>query len=154
MPRLLRGNLEAIKTSIDTTNSPLSFKDAPKASRRMEVRYIWIDASCIIQDDADDWPEEAAHMGDVYRNGFCNLGAHAAADKAVGLYLARDPRRASLAVLHVVRHDFDPRYDVTYSYCHVIRFLLSFLTTIRYSVDTAHILISNPGSATMHVASN
>ncbi|CAI4214355.1 unnamed protein product [Parascedosporium putredinis] len=37
-------------------------------SRRLGVRYVWIDALCIIQDDGDDWAREASLMFSVYRN--------------------------------------------------------------------------------------
>jgi hypothetical protein len=91
----------------------MSFKDALQLCWRLNVQYLWIDALCIIQDDSEDWQKEAALMGDVYRNGICNVGVHAAADKPVDLYSVRDPQHVSVATWHVVRSDFDQRYGET-----------------------------------------
>ncbi|KAH9844870.1 HET-domain-containing protein, partial [Teratosphaeria destructans] len=56
-----------------------------------DVRYIWIDALCIIQDDEDDWRRESVKMYEVYRNSFCNISVTAEHINA-GLYCdKRDP---------------------------------------------------------------
>ncbi|KAL2063411.1 hypothetical protein VTL71DRAFT_5216 [Oculimacula yallundae] len=52
-------------------------------------RYLWIDMLCIIQDSKEDWQCEAALMGEVYRNGYCNLSAIAAEDGSVGIIFER-----------------------------------------------------------------
>lgn len=36
---------------------PKTFRDAMKFSKAMEIRHLWIDALCIIQDDKEDWPK-------------------------------------------------------------------------------------------------
>ncbi|KAF2766267.1 HET-domain-containing protein [Teratosphaeria nubilosa] len=56
-----------------------------------DVRYIWIDALCIIQDDEEDWRNESVKMYEVYRNSFCNISVTAEHMNA-GLYCdKRDP---------------------------------------------------------------
>jgi hypothetical protein len=57
---------------------PRTILDAVQVTRRLGVRYLWIDCLCIIQDDKDDWSREAARMGDVYMNAYCTIAAHAA----------------------------------------------------------------------------
>ena len=110
MPKLTRSNLAELMVNIDANTLPPVFKDAIDISRSLEVPYIWIDALCIIQNDAEDWDKEAALMGQVYSNAFCNLGASAAAERSAGLYLNRDPRQVSLCRLRAQRREFNRTY--------------------------------------------
>ena len=55
-------NYEARKQAIDATSLTLTFQDAFKAVFRLGVRYLWIDALCIIQNSAEDWGREASNM--------------------------------------------------------------------------------------------
>lgn len=71
---------------------PSTFKDAVIVSRRLGLRYLWIDSLCIIQDDLDDWLRESVKMLNVYRNSYCNISATAASDSERGLYFGRDPQ--------------------------------------------------------------
>jgi hypothetical protein len=41
-------------------------QDAIKTVRALSIRYLWIDALCIIQDDEDDWAQESEQMGLIY----------------------------------------------------------------------------------------
>lgn len=50
-------------------------QDAIKTTRLLSLRYLWIDALCIVQDDNDDWEKEAASMGQVYSNAALTLCA-------------------------------------------------------------------------------
>ena len=45
---------------------PATFRDAITVVRRMGLRYIWIDALCILQDDREDWARESGRMKDIY----------------------------------------------------------------------------------------
>jgi hypothetical protein len=45
-------------------------KDAIATTRAIGLRYLWIDALCIIQDDKDDWSHESSQMNLVYRHAF------------------------------------------------------------------------------------
>ena len=50
--------------------------DAIAITRSMGLRYLWIDALCIVQDDEDDWVYESTQMGSIYRHAFvtfCSL---------------------------------------------------------------------------------
>lgn len=76
---------------------PRTLQDAVIVTRRLQVRYLWIDALCIIQDDKDDWVREAARMGEIYMNSFCTIAAHAAQHADHGFL------RQSLSTPRVVR---------------------------------------------------
>ena len=70
---------------------PKTFTDAFDVSRRLGVRYIWIDALCIIQDSPEDWARESLTMRDVFEHSHCNIAATSGQDGAAGCYSTRDP---------------------------------------------------------------
>ncbi|KAI8941916.1 hypothetical protein NX059_000030 [Plenodomus lindquistii] len=47
--------------------------DAIELCRRLGIRYLWVDAICILQDDDDDWAREAVQMGSVYTNAYLTI---------------------------------------------------------------------------------
>lgn len=51
---------------IDIDNMPATFQDAIYIAKKLGIRYIWIDALCIVQDDRDDWETESVAMCDVF----------------------------------------------------------------------------------------
>lgn len=76
--------LRARKRGISLDEMPLTFRDAVLFTRALEIRYLWIDSLCILQDQLSDWEQEAAAMFDVYRHSYLNLAATAAADGTGG----------------------------------------------------------------------
>lgn len=66
-----------------------TFKDAFDFTRKLRVlgvKYIWIDALCILQDCQEDWDDQALIMGEIYGGAFCNLAASTGRDGTSGLY--------------------------------------------------------------------
>jgi hypothetical protein len=80
MPKTTKGNIEVYIRGVDLNTLPKTFRDAVHATRKLGIKYLWIDALCIIQDDSDDWDAEAAQMGAYYRNAFLTLSALSAPD--------------------------------------------------------------------------
>ncbi|KAI9855924.1 MAG: hypothetical protein M1813_009358 [Trichoglossum hirsutum] len=64
--RLLRFRLQEI---------PPTFKDTVEITRRLGIRYLWIDALCIIQDSPTDWAEESVKMAEIYSQSFLTIAA-------------------------------------------------------------------------------
>ncbi|QIW98059.1 hypothetical protein AMS68_003577 [Peltaster fructicola] len=64
--RTLKINMQDHMTNIAIDELPATLRDAIVMTRRLGFRYLWIDALCIIQDDADDWNREAQMMCSVY----------------------------------------------------------------------------------------
>ena len=58
---------------------PQTFKDAIIVARALKIRFIWIDAMCIVQPSAhgnfNDWNAEGPRMWLVYENAICNIAA-------------------------------------------------------------------------------
>ncbi|CAM1508565.1 Fc.00g054130.m01.CDS01 [Cosmosporella sp. VM-42] len=68
---------------------PKTFLDAISLCRKLNVRYLWIDSLCIIQDSDEDWQREALLMGSVYRNAYLTIAAASAKDSSEGCFLPR-----------------------------------------------------------------
>jgi hypothetical protein len=64
-------------------------------ARYLEVRYIWIDSLCIIQDDKFDWEREASKMAEIYTNSYLTIGATFSADHSGGCFPSWSTREAS-----------------------------------------------------------
>jgi len=68
-------SLAARQTGILISDLPQNFQDAITVTRRLKIRYLWVDSLCIIQDSASDWSEEAGKMGDYYSRATITLSA-------------------------------------------------------------------------------
>ncbi|OCL01851.1 HET-domain-containing protein, partial [Glonium stellatum] len=77
---------------MDIATLPQTFHDAIVITRKLGLRYLWIDSICIIQDDHEDWKREAANMLDVYKNSYLTLSAMSAENSHEGfLHRKRSP---------------------------------------------------------------
>jgi hypothetical protein len=68
-----------------------TFRHAIEVARFFNLRYLWIDSLCIIQDSKSDWKHESDLMSKVYRHCFINIAATGASDGTKGCYWERDP---------------------------------------------------------------
>ncbi|KAK8179198.1 heterokaryon incompatibility protein-domain-containing protein [Phyllosticta citribraziliensis] len=75
---------------------PPTFKDAIFVVRQLGIRWIWIDALCIIQDDEEDWEKEALLMSQVYQHAAFVLSAYSTPGSKAGLGFRRAACVASL----------------------------------------------------------
>lgn len=74
-----KASLEERCTSLPNELMTSTTKDAIAITRAIGLRYIWIDALCIVQDDNDDWSHESSRMNLVYRHAFvtfCSLNSN------------------------------------------------------------------------------
>jgi len=79
--------LSAHKTRIPRSKLPRTFKHFFEIAKRMGVRYVWIDALCIIQDSPSDWERETSEMGQIYANALLTIAAESAKDCRGGIWL-------------------------------------------------------------------
>ncbi|EAA26535.1 hypothetical protein NCU03484 [Neurospora crassa OR74A] len=80
-----RANLSVRTERISFAELPETFQDAVVLTRKLGQRYLWIDSLCIIQDDENDWAQEASTMVDVYTQSYCTLAALSSGDSTAGL---------------------------------------------------------------------
>lgn len=61
-------NITECKKRIDPGKLPSVYTHAISLARGLNIRYLWIDALCILQDSKLDWETEASRMANIYRN--------------------------------------------------------------------------------------
>jgi len=89
--RLTRENYASFVEEIPLAELPKTLSDAVIFAKMLQIRFIWIDALCIIQDSPEDWAHEAASMSDVYSGGLLNISAVASESVNGGLFRFRNP---------------------------------------------------------------
>ena len=83
--------LELYRSAIPFASLSQTFKDAVLVTRKLGVRYLWIDSLCIVQDSKSDWEAEAAQMGSIYLNSLLTIAATDAMDGDYGFLSPRTP---------------------------------------------------------------
>lgn len=79
--------------SLPMDRIPTTIADAFTITRGLGLRYIWVDALCILQDDQDEWNHEAGSMHDIFEGSHLTLLA-AEADSAAGGLFAQGHRES------------------------------------------------------------
>lgn len=87
--QLNRDTAASLYSGLMVNQLPKTFQEAVEVTRRLGVRYLWIDSLCIIQDDHLDWLHEAQQMHKVYSHSYCNISASASSNSSQGLFRAR-----------------------------------------------------------------
>jgi hypothetical protein len=80
--RLTADNLQEFRVEIPYTTLPIAFQEAIHVIKELGIRYLWIDALCIIQSgfgSSEDWQFESGRMQEVYSNCIINLSLAQAA---------------------------------------------------------------------------
>ncbi|KAI8652412.1 HET domain-containing protein [Fusarium keratoplasticum] len=84
-----KGTIDEFCRGIDLSKFPQTFKDAIVACQKLQIRYLWIDSLCIVQDDEDDWAVQSPKMSDVYQNAYITIAAAAARNSTEGCFHSR-----------------------------------------------------------------
>ncbi|KAF4472611.1 heterokaryon incompatibility [Fusarium albosuccineum] len=99
--------------SISLAAFPKTFLDAVVLTRKLGLRYLWIDSLCIIQDSDLDWQIESIKMADIYRNSFVTITAISSPDFRGGCF---SPERLSDICLRIESDDFETLIAARYCY--------------------------------------
>jgi Heterokaryon incompatibility protein (HET) len=70
-----QATIESYIQSLKLSDLAKTIQDAIKVTRMLQLRYLWIDALCIIQDGVDDKKKEMAYMGEIYKNSTVTIAA-------------------------------------------------------------------------------
>ena len=76
--RPLRTTMKTISKRMDAIEMrelSLTIQDAIILTRKLGIRYVWIDSMCIIQDSAEDWQIESSRMSNYYGSGLLTVSA-------------------------------------------------------------------------------
>jgi hypothetical protein len=116
MFKLTLGNLERSKQGTPIADLPQTFADAVQVTRRLQVRYIWIDSLCIIQDSTEDWQAESVQMQRVYACSLLNISAAGPGDSCGSGSLFRQRKPDVDWPMWTTTHDGERRlvYDRNY----------------------------------------
>lgn len=85
----VKSNVQQLQENIEYSSLPATFQDAIVITRKLGIRYLWIDSLCIIQDSAEDWLKEAANMAGIYQHAHLTIAAAATSDSTGGIFLDR-----------------------------------------------------------------
>ncbi|TID00063.1 hypothetical protein CH35J_006288 [Colletotrichum higginsianum] len=84
-------------TGVQVSAFPQTVQDAIEVTRRLNLRYLWVDAVCIIQDSQSDWEAESARMASVYQNAHLTIAAATSHSASEGFlrqrHIAADQRQ-------------------------------------------------------------
>jgi hypothetical protein len=61
--------------SIPWDTLPQTLRDAVTVCRKLDIKYLWVDALCIVQDDPDEKAIEISQMPNVYYNSTLTIAA-------------------------------------------------------------------------------
>lgn len=86
-----KATLEDRKSNIAWDSLPPTFRDAVTITRNLGFDYVWIDSLCIIQDDTQDWVNEASKMASIYEGARLVLAASSSVDGNGGCLFGREP---------------------------------------------------------------
>ncbi|CAM1506145.1 Fc.00g057860.m01.CDS01 [Cosmosporella sp. VM-42] len=69
-----------------------TIQDAITVVRKLGIRYLWVDALCIIQGQNHkmDWKDEIKNMGQIYRNAYLTIAATSACSASEGFLTHRN----------------------------------------------------------------
>jgi hypothetical protein len=82
-------NIERHLSRIKFAELPKTFQQAIEFARELDIRYLWIDCLCILQDSTVDKGKEIPKMVEIYNNAMFNIAACAAQDSSAGLFFTR-----------------------------------------------------------------
>jgi hypothetical protein len=91
---------KTFESTIPLNEMPKTFRDLFWLAGQLGIRYVWIDALCILQNDSDDWHSEASTMFQVYLWATLTVVAAASWSSSEGLFRAAQSPRKSQCLLY------------------------------------------------------
>jgi hypothetical protein len=105
--KLTKSTMDEFCEGIRIKNMPKTFQETVMVCRELQIRYLWIDSLCIMQDEDDlsDWSREASLMNKVYKLSHCNISASDAQDGTSGLFRPHDKSAMQLVKIRATVKD-------------------------------------------------
>lgn len=86
--------------SVDDTDLPKTFRDAIAVTRKLKVKYLWIDSLCVLQkaneedtESKKDWDNESKIMEQIFSSAHLTIAASCAQHRFHGFLRPRTPRQ-------------------------------------------------------------
>lgn len=91
-------NFKSYLSEIVVGSLPQSLRDAVWVTRMLELRYLWVDSLCIIQDSEDSKVHEIGRMEHIYHNAYVTISANSASHCNAGFLDVRAPSKTPIAL--------------------------------------------------------
>jgi hypothetical protein len=91
---LTTSNINNMRERLPESDLPRTFRDAIAITRKLGIRYLWIDSLCIIQRGAlqlADWQQHVREMAHIYSNCIVNISASHGPDSETGCFVPKTP---------------------------------------------------------------
>ncbi|KAH7076534.1 heterokaryon incompatibility protein-domain-containing protein [Paraphoma chrysanthemicola] len=73
--QLTSHKVSEFKRGIARAHLPRTFRDAVDICENFDIKFLWIDALCILQDNLADWASTAQVMASIYENAYLTIAA-------------------------------------------------------------------------------
>ncbi|KAF2802742.1 uncharacterized protein BDZ99DRAFT_576624 [Mytilinidion resinicola] len=90
--KLLKRNHDDFLHSIPLSNLPKTWSDAMTIAKRLGIRYIWIDALCVLQDCEEEQQQNSFQESEIYRKSWVTISAAGSINDDEGCFFDRDSR--------------------------------------------------------------
>lgn len=77
------------ESGFEMGEAPQTLQDAVTITRHLGLRYLWVDALCIIQGDVEDWAQESSRMTEIYSDAHVVIAADWGKDSTSGIFHKR-----------------------------------------------------------------
>ncbi|KAF2667779.1 HET-domain-containing protein [Microthyrium microscopicum] len=84
-------NIDVYLTQIEVVTLPKSIRDAIWVTRRLNLRFLWVDSLCVLQDDEYAKIHEIGRMEHIYSNAHVTISADCALNCMTGFLSVRRP---------------------------------------------------------------
>lgn len=110
IPVLSAKTIQNFMEDLPVSQLAANFQDTVKITRKLGIRYLWIDSLCILQDSKSDWQVESAKMAAVYQNAAVTIYAATSPGSKHGIF-PRSDSSSSGQKPEKVRIPVDPHGD-------------------------------------------
>ncbi|KAH6868862.1 heterokaryon incompatibility protein-domain-containing protein [Alternaria rosae] len=89
--KTIDARLERRRNGFPLDELPQTIKDAVFLTRKLRLKYLWVDAICIVQDNKKDIDKEIRKMDQIYRGALITFAAARATEVSEGFLGHREP---------------------------------------------------------------
>ena len=115
--RTTRENLDEQLREMPIQMLPLTIRGAVQVTRACEVRHLWVDALCIVQDaslEDKNLQAELSNMGRIYRHSLFTIAASSAENSHTGLFSRTESSSWAIKDYHLTRKTLSAESNFIY----------------------------------------
>lgn len=101
-------------SGFDITDTTAVVQDAVKVCRALGIRYLWVDAVCIVQGDKADWERESQKMSSIYHNASATI-CPISSNSCLEGFLRRTNHTVQILFRSTVKNGIQGEYALRYT---------------------------------------